>query len=107
MWMPADTPHSVSMSGRVSMRTLYLLPKLCRTLPGKCFVMNVSPLLKELILHACKFSKLHKRASMERRIVEIIVDQLKAVESIPLQLPHPSDPRPTTVTTAFFTNPAY
>src|SRR5258708_816026 len=105
VWIPANTPHSVAMSGQVSMRTLYFLPKLCRTLPGKCFVMNVSPLLKELILHACKFSKLHKRASMERRIVEIIVDQLKAVESIPLQLPHPGDPRAMRVTKALFANP--
>src|ERR1700719_5097589 len=54
VWIPADTPHSVAMSGPVSMRTLYFLPKLCRKLRGKCFVMNVSSLLRELILHACK-----------------------------------------------------
>jgi AraC-like ligand binding domain len=73
MWIPADRPHSVSMSGQVSMRTLYLLPKLCRPLPAKCFVMNVSALLKELILHACKFSKLNKKTATERRIVELLV----------------------------------
>ena len=56
-------------------------------------MMNVSSLLKELILHACTFPKLHKRNPAERRIVEIIIDQLKAVESIPLQLPHPLDSR--------------
>src|SRR6202040_3199525 len=84
VWIPADTPHSVSMSGQVSMRTLYLLPKLCRTLPAKCFVMNVSALLKELILHACTFGKLNKKATTERRVVEILVDQLKAVGSVPL-----------------------
>jgi AraC-like DNA-binding protein len=55
--------------------------------------MNVSPLLKELILHACAFPKLRKSTPVEKRIVEIIIDQLKAVESIPLQLPHPSDSR--------------
>jgi AraC-like DNA-binding protein len=105
VWIPANTPHSVAMSGPVSMRTLYFLPKLCRTLPGKCIVMNVSPLLKELILHACKFKMLHRRASMEKRIVEIIVDQLKAVESIPLQLPHPGDARAMRVTRALFASP--
>src|ERR1700751_5721725 len=52
VWIPADTPHSVAMSGAVSMRTLYFLPQLCQRLTGKCFVMNVSPLLRELILHA-------------------------------------------------------
>src|SRR5580700_11527305 len=53
VWIPANTPHSVAMSGQVSMRTLYFLPKLCRAFRGQCFVMNVSGLLKELILHAC------------------------------------------------------
>src|SRR3979490_232422 len=93
VWIPADTPHSVSMSGPVSMRTLYFLPRLCRKFPGKCLVMNVSSLLRELILHACKFKRLNKGASAERRIIEIIVDQLKAVDSVPLQLPHPTDSR--------------
>src|SRR5260370_23643101 len=93
VWIPADTPHSVAMSGPVSMRTLYFLPRLCRKLPGKCFVMNVSALLRELILHACKFKRLNKKARAERRIIEIIVDQLEAVDFIPLQLPHPTDSR--------------
>src|SRR5467141_184361 len=93
VWIPADTPHSVAMSGPVSMRTLYFLPKLCRKLRGKCFVMNVSSLLRELILHACKFKRLNRRTAAERRIVGLIVDQLKSVDSVPLQLPHPADSR--------------
>ena len=105
MWIPADTPQSVSMSGQVSMRTLYLLPKLCRLLPAKCFVMNVSALLKELILHACKFSKLNNKTATERRIVELLVDQLKEVESVPLQLPHPVDSRAKRIVEALFVSP--
>ena len=105
VWIPANTPHSVAMSGQVSMRTLYLLPKLCRALPGKCVVMNVSPLLRELILHACRFGKLKRKAAIERRVVEILLDQLKAVESVPLQLPHPADTRAMRVATALFANP--
>jgi AraC-like DNA-binding protein len=105
VWIPAETTHSVVMSGRVSMRTLYFVPKLCRSIPRKCFVMNVSPLLEELILHACTFTKLHKGAPAERRILEIIVDQLKAVESVPLQLPHPSDSRAKRVVKMLFANP--
>ncbi len=93
VWIPARTPHSITISGRVSMRTLYFLPNLVRALPTKCFVMNVSPLLTELILHACKFPKLSKKVPMQRRIIEIVVDQLEAACSIPLQLPHPSDSR--------------
>src|SRR5580658_6191062 len=55
VWIPAGTPHSIAMSGPVSLRTLYFLPRMVRGLPAKCFVMNVSPLLSELIVHACKF----------------------------------------------------
>lgn len=106
VWIPADTPHTVSISGQVSMRTLYLSPKLCRAFPPKCFVMNVSPLLKELIQHACKFSRLSKRVATERRIVEILVDQLKAAYCIPLQLPHPTDSRAMRVARTLFTDPA-
>src|SRR5271157_1075861 len=93
VWIPAETPHSVAMSGPVSMRTLYFLPRLIRPLPTKCFVLNVSALLRELILHACKFPRLNKQTPAHRRIIEIIVDQLQAAHAIPLQLPHPTDPR--------------
>ncbi|MGB2636803.1 MAG: helix-turn-helix transcriptional regulator [Candidatus Acidiferrum sp.] len=106
VWIPANTPHSVGTSGQVSMRTLYFWPELCRALPKRCFVMNVSPLLKELILHACGYSKLNKTVPAERRIVEIIVDQLEGVGSIPLQLPHPSDSRSMRVVRALMANPA-
>src|SRR5579872_396743 len=105
VWIPANTPHSVAMSGKVSMRTLYFLPKLCSGLPGRCFVMNVSSLLRELILHACRFPKLTRRTAAERRIVEIVVDQLDAVECVPLQLPHPADSRAMRVVRALFANP--
>jgi len=105
VWIPANTPHSVATSGPVTMRTLYFLPWLCRALGGKCLVMNVSPLLKELILHACQFARLSKKVAAERRIVEIIVDLLKVVESIPLQLPQPADARAKRVADAMFASP--
>jgi AraC-like DNA-binding protein len=105
VWIPAGTEHSVMISGQVFMRTLYLLPRLGRALPQRCFVMNVSLLLRELILHACTFQRLRVRTQMERRVIEILVDQLKAVETIPLQLPHPADARARRVAEALFADP--
>src|SRR5271156_740006 len=84
-WIPAETVHAGTMSGRVSMGTLYLWPKLCRALPRRCLVINISSLLKELILHACTFPKLRKTIASERNVIALIVDQLKVVESIPVQ----------------------
>jgi AraC-like DNA-binding protein len=105
LWIPANTPHSVAMSGPVSMRTLYFRPRLCPRLQGKCFVMNVSPLLRELILHACKFKRLNKKVLAERQIIEIILEQLKEVDSIPLQLPRPTDSRAMRVVKALLADP--
>jgi hypothetical protein len=54
VWIPAEIPHTLTMSGLVAMRTLYLKAMLAKGLPRDCCVMNVSTLLKELILHcAC------------------------------------------------------
>src|SRR5271169_2001379 len=105
VWIPAGTPHSVAMSGAVSMRTLYLAPKLVRGLPARCFVMNVSTFLKELVLHACNFPRLKRRVPSEKRIIEIIVDQMAVASSIPLQLPQPSDPRALRIARALLADP--
>src|SRR5271169_6288981 len=64
VWIPARTPHGILMSGAVSMRTLYLKPRLVRSLPRSCRVLNVSSLLRELILHACKLPALEKRTQV-------------------------------------------
>ena len=93
VWIPAKTRHGVAMSGRVSMRTLYFSPKLRRTLPRRCLVINISSLLRELILRACQFSKLRKRVSAERHVIELVLDQLRLVESVPFQIPRPRDAR--------------
>ena len=105
VWIPAKTPHSVAILGPVSMRTLYFAPKRVRTDAAKCFVMNVSSLLRELILHACKFPKLKQQIPVQRRIIEMIADQLAAAHSIPLQLPHPRDRRAMRVVEALVSEP--
>src|SRR6266478_1796652 len=106
VWIPAETPHSVAMSGAVSMRTLYFLPALLEGLPRKCFVLNVPALLRELILHACKLSKLTRKRRDHKAIIGIIVDQSQAAPAVPLQLPHPSDPRALKVVQRLVDDPA-
>ncbi|MGA7460866.1 MAG: AraC family transcriptional regulator [Candidatus Korobacteraceae bacterium] len=88
------------------MRTLYLRPRLARTLPRECCVVNVSPLLRELILHACGFQTLRKKAARQRHLIDVIVDQLEAIRTVPLQLPHLSDPRAGRVAATLLTDPS-
>jgi len=105
VWIPAKTPHSIVMSGAVSMRTLYFLPALIQRLPRGCFVLNVSALLRELILHCCTYPKLSKKRRHERAIIEVIVNQLEAAHVVPLQLPQPEDSRAMKVAQALLDEP--
>lgn len=93
VWIPAGVPHTITMSGAVAMRTLYLRPRLARALPRDCCVVNVSPLLKELILHACTLPAWKKRIQWQRHLIDVIIDQLAVIQMVPLQLPNPSDSR--------------
>ena len=93
VWIPKGTAHTISMSGDVAMRTLYLRPRLATSLPRECCVVSVSALLKELILHACACGSLARRLSWQSHLIDVILDQLRLIELAPLQLPLPEDPR--------------
>lgn len=93
VWIPARIPHSIRMSGAVSMRTVYLRAGMVQRLPRTCCVVNVSPLLQHLIIHLCTHGKLSRRHRIQAHLIDVLIDQLEAVQTVPLQLPTPSDPR--------------
>jgi AraC-like DNA-binding protein len=93
VWIPSTTPHSLVMSGAVAMRTVYLRARMARALPRTCCVVNVSPLLQQLILHLCAHKKLSRRSRAQAHLIDVFLDQLQAVRTVPLQLPSLSDPR--------------
>jgi AraC-like DNA-binding protein len=88
------------------MRTLYLRARMVRRLPRTCCVVNVSSLLEELILHACKYPSLSKRSKMQAHLIEFFLDQLESVQAVSLQLPSPSDLRAVRVAEILRRNPA-
>jgi AraC-like DNA-binding protein len=105
VWIPTRVPHSITMSGTVSMRTLYLRPRLARTLPRSCCVVNVSALLWELILHACALATLNFRKERQRHVIDLIVDHLESIQTVSLQLPNPTDARALRVAGALLASP--
>ena len=104
VWIPAVVPHTITMSGTVAMRTLYLKKGLARMLPRGCCVVNVSPLLRELILHACGLVELTRRKKRQAHLINVILDQLETIQVMPLQLPVPSDPRALRIAEIFSKN---
>jgi AraC-like DNA-binding protein len=106
VWIPAAIPHTIAMSGVVAMRTLYLKPKLARSLPRDCCVVNVSPLLRELILHSCAYPAMKKTIRWQRHLIDTLIDQLETVQMVPLQLPHLNDPRAARVAQLLASDPS-
>jgi AraC-like DNA-binding protein len=93
VWVPAGTRHSIEMSGAVSLRTLYLVPRLGRLLPGKPRVIGISPLLRELILRMVELDCLSLRNPDHAHLVSVLIDQLQVMQSDAVYLPMPRDAR--------------
>ena len=93
VWIPAYTHHKILASGHVSMRTLYLQPDIDTGLPENCCVVSITPLLRELILHAVAIPLEYELNSPEERLINVLLDQIKAVDIAPLELPIPKDNR--------------
>jgi AraC-like DNA-binding protein len=66
---------------------------LSRRLPRECRVINVSALLRELILHVSKRAAADPHLASEGHAIALLLDQLVAIEVVPLQLPLLRDPR--------------
>jgi AraC-like DNA-binding protein len=93
VWVPSGIRHHVQMKGRVSLRTLYFRTDVSRDLPRECRVVNVSPLLRELILHLTRRAAIEPHLDSDGALVSLLLDQLRSIEVVPLQLPLPRDPR--------------
>jgi len=93
VWIPAGLPHSLEMSGRVLLRSLYLAPAGAAALPGDCQVFPQSPLLAELIRHAVALGIARDEDPEHRRFAAFLVDRLRASRAAAFGLPMPGDPR--------------
>ncbi|MGZ5256839.1 MAG: AraC family ligand binding domain-containing protein, partial [Burkholderiales bacterium] len=52
LWVPSHTVHQIEMYGVVEMRSLYVNGVAAAGMPSSCVVLNVTPLLRELVLRA-------------------------------------------------------
>ncbi|MFT3803219.1 MAG: helix-turn-helix transcriptional regulator [Burkholderiaceae bacterium] len=92
LWLPAGIEHRVTMSGPVQMRTLYLGETAGASMPAACTVIGVTPLLRELIVRATRLPVLYDEGGAAGRLMQVLLDELYAMPSLPLRLPLPADP---------------
>ncbi|MEP7352247.1 MAG: helix-turn-helix transcriptional regulator [Acidobacteriota bacterium] len=97
VFIPASVAHTIRMWGMVEMRTLYLSPALTRFQKEDCCLVEVVPLLRELILRAVERAGLDCRDAHDARMIGLLEDEVTAAmaeaEGSPLVLPMPRDER--------------
>ena len=93
------------MTGRVAMRTVYVRAGRARKLFPRCAVVQVSPLLRELVLRIVDMTERRAGGVAGARIIRVFFDELVAAPQVPLHLPTPADPRLRRITDALRAEP--
>ena len=100
VWVPAGVEHEIRMTGHVKMRSLYFEPGVA-SFPKRCVVVSVSPLLRELVVHAVAHAPL-----VRGHLVGLLLEQLDELPTVPLHLPMPADNRARRIAELLLVNPA-
>jgi AraC-like DNA-binding protein len=103
VWVPPFVTHAIRMTGVVTMRTVYVEPM--DGLPQTCGVVQVSSLLRELVLRAVSFRQPYDVDGADARIATVLLDEIKAAPVAPLHLKLPTDARALRVVRALEADP--
>jgi len=106
VWMPAGVVHRIHARGPVAMRTLYVRRDAILGLPDDVCVLEVSRLLRELVLTAVSNSEAYTPDGPEDRLMQVVLDQLREQRTAPLALAMPQDKRIRKVAEAMLSDPA-
>ena len=106
VWVPPGVTHEARCRGRVSCRTLFIRPDATDGLPDACQVVEVTPLLRELIVEATRMTVEYDENGRDGRLMRLLLDELVRARTAPLHVPMPSHPRLARICTAILEDPA-
>jgi AraC-like DNA-binding protein len=93
VWVRAGAEHEIHGLGDFAMRTLYFPVEMVAGLPQECEALDVTPLLRELVLEAVEQCPIDAEDAAGMRLAQVVVDRIAQARTLPLQLPLPTDPR--------------
>lgn len=90
VWVPGGVDHEIRMVGPVSMRTLYIEPEAAPFMPReRCVVVEVSALLRELILAMGEEPVDYPAGGRADALVALILEELRRATELPLRIRFP------------------
>jgi AraC-like DNA-binding protein/quercetin dioxygenase-like cupin family protein len=106
VYIPGRTAHSVSMHGAVEMRTLYLEPESAPDLPTRALAIQVSDLLRALIMALIEEPLLYDEEGRGGAIASLIHCEIARADRLSLMVPMPMDARLSRICLALLADPA-
>ncbi|MGO4715057.1 AraC family transcriptional regulator [Bradyrhizobium sp. 2TAF24] len=106
VYLPADTVHAISIRGRVEMRTLYIARDARDDLPAAPTVIEVSALLRELVLALIEEPVVYDETGRGGAVAYLILAEIARARRLSLMIPMPRDPRLLRLCEALLADPA-
>lgn len=105
LWMPPQLPHSVTIrNSSLEMRTIYIDPSRCETLPRQPLLVEISGLLRELILALLEEPADYDESGRAGKVAQLILTELARLQERRLDVPMPRDARALRVARALLDN---
>ncbi|RZV00239.1 UNVERIFIED_ORG: AraC family transcriptional regulator [Serratia quinivorans] len=104
-WLPPHCAHQALACGNVAGWSLYLPETYCRGLPEQPRLSTASGLIQALVERITLFAGQRLNAP-QRRLLQVLLDEVRTQESTPLQLPLPQDARLLKIARALLNEPA-
>jgi AraC-like DNA-binding protein len=97
IWVPAGVAHVTHTSVGTALRSIFVQRHAVPGLPERCAVIQVSPLLRELLLAVMRLPALYDENGEDGRLVRVLLDRLAALPDEPLHLPMPASKKLRTI----------
>ncbi|EIK95830.1 AraC family transcriptional regulator [Pseudomonas sp. M47T1] len=106
LWLPAAMEHEIRMTGDVQMRTLFIDPSALGFAVSSCQVVQVSTLVRELILAAIGGLGAAHREGRDQFLLGLLFAELQVAPPVATHVPLPSQPRLKALCEAFVADPS-
>lgn len=107
LWIPPDLPHAMRAHGLLEMRTAYVDPRAYPSAyPNQPRLVEVSPLLRELIVRASSLPIDTHPAGRDDLVIQLMLAEIEWSPEQPLRLPSGRDRRLARVCDAILSDPA-
>ncbi|MFJ9451220.1 MULTISPECIES: AraC family transcriptional regulator [unclassified Herbaspirillum] len=105
LWVPCGLAHEIRMLSAVRLRTLYIRPHESELIGAECRLLEVSALLRELILALLEEESDYDTRCRGGHLAQLILSEIDGATAIPVVIPWPADRRVLAVCEAILADP--